>query len=237
MKNVHLISTSLIAMAALLSNGLAHAGGDDNPLLAKFMLDEFERGVESNDSTNFEAQAWIGKDLDKLWLKAEGGYKNSDEKALELQALYSRAIAPFWDAQIGLRVDTEPSPSRKWAVLGLQGLAPYHFDIDAALFIGEKGRTAVRLNADYDLLITQKLILSPEVEVNFYGKNDAELGIGSGLSDISTALRLRYEIIREFAPYIGIERSQKFGKTSDFASNAGFKTNETQVVVGLRLWF
>lgn len=237
MKNVHLICTSLIAVAALLSTGFAHAGGDDNPLLAKLMLDEFERGVESNDSTNFEAQTWIGKDLDKLWLKAEGGYKNSDEKALELQALYSRAISAFWDAQIGLRVETEPSPSRKWAVLGVQGLAPYHFDIDAALFIGEKGRTAARLNADYDLLITQKLILSPEVEMNFYGKNDAELSIGSGLANISTAVRLRYEVIREFAPYIGVEHNQKLGKTADFARAGGAKTNETQVMVGLRLWF
>src|SRR5690554_5308163 len=227
---VSILVTSIVGASAF-------AGGEDDPLLAMLMVDELERGIESNDPISFDAQAWIGKDINKLWLKAEGDYKDSDEQSLEVQALYSRAIASYWDVQIGLKADLEPSPSREWVVLGVQGLAPYFFDIDAALFLGEKGRTAVRLNADYDLLITQKLSLSPEVEVNFYGKNDAGLGIGSGLSDISTALRLRYEIIREFAPYIGIERSQMFGKTSEFASNAGFTTNETQVVVGLRLWF
>lgn len=218
-------------------SGLAHAAGDDDPLLIKVMFDEIEKGLGSNDPARFEVQAWAGKDLHKLWLKTEGEYESSDQKELEIQALYSRAIAPYWDAQVGIKVDIEPSPSRTWAVLGIQGLAPYFFEVDAALFIGEEGRTAMRLKAEYEMLITQKLILSPQAEVNLYGKNDAELGIGSGLSDISAGLRLRYEFKREFAPYIGVEWANKFGNTADFARDEGEKTHEVQFIVGLRAWF
>ncbi|MCO4321401.1 copper resistance protein B [Aliidiomarina quisquiliarum] len=237
MKNINLKGFKLSLIAALLMSGATQAGGGDDPLLTKVMLDEVERGLDSNDPTSFKLQAWVGKDLNKLWLKSRGDYQNSDDKELEIQALYSRAIAPYWDAQMGIRVDLEPSPSRNWAVLGIQGLAPYFFEIDAALFIGEEGRTAMRVTAEYEMLLTQKLILSPEVKMNLYGKNDAVLGIGSGLSDISAGLRLRYEIKREFAPYIGVEWARKFGNTAEFARNEGKKVEGTQVVIGLKAWF
>lgn len=237
MSNTNLLAFSLMVMTLPLMSGLAVAGGEDDPLLTKVMIDELERGLGSADPTRFSGQAWIGHDLNKLWLKTEGEYKNSDKQDVELQALYSRAIAPYWDVQMGLKTDINPSPSRNWAVLGIQGLSPYFFEVDAALFIGEAGRTAMRFSAEYELLITQKLILTPEVEMNLYGQNDAELAIGSGLSDISAGLRLRYEFIREFAPYVGIEWSQKFGNTADFARNEGEDSQETQFVVGFRAWF
>lgn len=237
MKNINVKGFALSLIAALFMSGPAQAGGGDDPLLTKVMFDEVERGVGSNDPTSFNIQAWVGKDINKFWLKTKGEYEDADDKELEIQALYSRAIAPYWDAQIGVRVDLEPSPSRSWAVLGLQGLAPYFFEIDAALFIGDEGRTAMRVSAEYEMLLTQKLILSPEVKVNFYGQNDADLGIGSGLSDLSTGLRLRYEIKREFAPYIGVEWARKFGNTAEFARNEGKKVEGTQVVIGLKAWF
>lgn len=216
---------------------LVHAGGDDNPLLAKVMLNEIQTALHENKPSSLRAQAWLGKDLDKFWLKTQGEYQNSDDKELEVQALYSRAISPYWDAQIGAKVDMRPSHSRHWAVFGLQGLAPYYFEIDTALFIGEEGRSALRLSAEHDMLITQKLILTPEIKTNLYGKNDAEMGIGAGFSDINMSLKLRYELIREFAPYIAIEWQKKFGNTAKYARAKGESSHDTILAIGFRAWF
>jgi copper resistance protein B len=221
--------------------GVTHsavASSKDDPLLSKVMIDQLElRNADESNPLVLEAQGWIGKDLQKLWIKADVEYADSETEELELQALYSQAIAPFWDLQIGLRHDLKPTPNRTWAVIGVQGLAPYFFEIDSALFVGESGRTALRLNVEYELLFTQKLIFTPEFEVNLYGQNDAELGVGSGLSDITAGLRLRYEIRRELAPYIGINWNKRFGNSADFARSAGQYTNDTQWVIGVRAWF
>ena len=154
-----------------------------------------------------------------------------------MQFLFSKAVASYWDFQIGVRLDSRPSPDRTWAAIGFQGLAPYFFEIDTALFIGESGRTALRLEAEYQLLFTQRLILTPEIETNFFGQNDPQIGVGSGLSEVEAGLRLRYEIRREFAPYIGVNWSRVFGKTADFARAAGQSTSDTQLTIGLRAWF
>jgi copper resistance protein B len=237
MNNTNLIMLGLLSISSTFSSAFVYAGGNDDPLLTKVIIDQFEKGVDPSDPTQFSAQAWLGHDLNKLWLKTEGEYANSEEQDLEIQALYSRAIAPYWDLQLGVKTDIKPSPSRNWAVIGVQGLAPYFFEIDTALFIGDQGRTALRLSAEYELLITQQLVLSPEIEMNLFGKDDAELGIGSGVSDVSAGLRLRYEIIREFAPYIGVDWRQKLGKTADYARDEGEDTQETQFVIGFRAWF
>ncbi len=138
---------------------------------------------------------------------------------------------------VGARHDLKPSPSRSWAAIGFKGLAPYFFDIDAAVFIGESGRTAGRFEAEYELLLTQRLILTPDIEINLYGQNDSDVGIGSGLSDIEVGIRLRYEVRRQFAPYIGFNWSRMFGNTADFAEADGRDTSETQLVIGFRAWF
>ncbi len=138
---------------------------------------------------------------------------------------------------MGIRKDFKPEPDREWGVIALQGLAPYRFEIDAALFVGSSGRTALRLKAEYELLFTQRLILSPEVELNAYGYNDQDSGVGSGLADIETGLRLRYEIGREFAPYLGINWNKKYGKKADYAATAGENIEDTQLVLGIRLWY
>ncbi len=210
----------------------------DNPLITKVIVDQFELHHEDGaDPIILEAQAWIGKNLNKFWLKADIEKRDGEIEEAEVQALYSRAIAPYWDLQMGIRHDGKPTPSSTWGVIGVQGLAPYFFDVDAAIFVGESGKTALRISAEYELLFTQRLILSPELAANFYGQNDVETGTGSGLSDMTAGLRLRYEIKREIAPYIGVERTKHFGNTADLAFSTGGKNDDTSVVLGLRMWF
>ncbi|MDX1404969.1 MAG: copper resistance protein B [Woeseiaceae bacterium] len=216
--------------------GLADA--EDDPLLVKVMIDQLERRGSGDDHEDaWDAEAWFGHDLRKLWLKTHGDRQFGATREAQLQLLYSRAVSTYWDLQAGVRHDYEPGASRSWLALGFNGLAPYFFDIDAAFFVGESGRTAVRAEAEYELLITQRLVLTPEVEVNLYGKDDAENGIGSGLSDVEAGLRLRYEIRREIAPYIGVNWSRLFGETADFARIAGRTTSDTEFVIGVRAWF
>jgi copper resistance protein B len=216
----------------------AGAATADDPLLVLAILNQLEmRDTGGDDTLSWDGQGWIGKDLRKLWIKTEGERTGGVTDESELQFLYSKAIARYWEFQVGVRHDFEASPSQSWAVIGVQGLAPYFFETDAALFFGESGQTALRLETEYELLFTQRLILTPEIEVNFYGQDDANIGVGSGLSDLELGLRLRYEIRREFAPYIGVNWSKLFGNTADFATIAGESTSETQLVIGLRAWF
>ncbi|RUM35477.1 MAG: copper resistance protein B [Desulfobulbus sp.] len=210
----------------------------DDPLLSMVIVDQLEVQVgDGDDPLVWEAEGWLGYDLNKLWLKTDGEYLDGRIEDVEVQALYSRAIAPFWDVQIGWRGDLRPQPERNWLALGVKGLAPYFFDVDAAVFIGESGQTAARLQAEYEIMFTQKLILVPNVEVNFHGRDDEELGIGSGLSDIEAGLRLRYEIRREFAPYVGITWKHLYGDTADFAEAEGEDRDDVRFVIGLRAWF
>jgi copper resistance protein B len=153
------------------------------------------------------------------------------------ELLWGHAVAAYWDAQLGVRYDSGVDPSRGWLALGLQGLAPYWFELDTTAYFGDAGRSALRLKAEYELLFTQKLILQPRLEANFYGQSDPARGLGAGLSDLEVGLRLRYEIRREFAPYLGIVWTGKYGGTADDAQAAGENTKETQLVAGLRLWF
>jgi len=235
-KSIRMISLLTISITLLPAVAWADAG--DNPLLTKVMLDQLEVRDVGNDNENvWDGQVWIGKDLTKLWIKSEGERASGKTDEAELQFLYSKAVAKYWDFQVGVRHDFEPSPSRSWAAVGFKGLTPYFFDVDAAAFIGESGRTALRFEAEYELLLTQRLILTPDIEINLYGQNDPDVGIGAGLSDLEAGLRLRYEIRRQFAPYMGINWSRLFGNTADFARIAGEKSSETQLVIGFRAWF
>jgi len=231
-------TTILAAVIWLSAADDATADTKDDPLLLTVILDQVEmRDATGDDTFSWDVEGWLGKDLDKFWFKTKGERTGGNTDDAELQFLYTKAIDRYWDFQLGVRYDFEPSPSRSWAVIGVKGLAPYFFDIDAALFIGESGRTAFRFEAEYELLLTQRLILTPDIEISLHDKNDPMTGIGSGLSDIEAGLRLRYEIRREFAPYIGINWSRLFGNTADFARTAGESTSETQLVIGLRAWF
>ena len=206
----------LTAAVILAVSDDARADMEDDPLLLTVILDQLETRDAGGDNTlSWDGEAWLGKDLHKIWIKTDGERTAGNTDSAELQFLYSKAIGRYWDFQLGMRHDFDPSPSRSWAAIGFKGLAPYFFDIDAAAFIGESGRTALRFEAEYELLLTQRLILTPDFEINLYGQNDPDVGIGAGLSDIEAGLRLRYEIRREFAPYIGVNWSRLFGNTAD----------------------
>ncbi len=229
----------LLLFITLTMTGTAQAGGmNDDPLLAMLLVDQFEIQAGSGDyPLVWDAEGWVGKDLNKLWIKTDGEYIDGYVEEMELQALYSRAIAPFWDLQAGWRRDIRPNPDSDWLALGIKGLAPYYFDVDVAVFLGDNGRTAARMQFEYEVMFTQRLILVPELELNFYGKDDPAVGIGSGLSDIEAGLRLRYEIRREFAPYIGVNWSHLYGQTADYAHEEGEDTDDFRFVAGIRFWF
>ena len=234
------LTKKLLMTCALLQTSLSFAGAADDPFISKFMFDQLEyRNADEGNPFVLSGQYWFGHDLKKLWIKTEFERNNGETEEAEIQALFSKAVAPYWDFQMGIRSDLGIGDltNRNWAVVGFQGLAPYFFEIDTAFFIGENGRTALRFEAEYEILFTQKLILTPEIEVNFYGKNDDLTQVGSGLSDSELGLRLRYEIRREFAPYIGIVKTNKFGKTADYVRNQGRESSDTEFVVGIRAWF
>ena len=228
----------LLPVLLCFSGATFAAGMEDDPLLAMLMLDQLEvRDTDAGNVTAWKADAWIGKDLRKLWLKSEGEYHDGETEEAELQLLYSQALSSFWNTQIGWRRDLRPKPTRDWLALGIKGLAPYMFDVDLALFIGEEERSAARIDAEYEYLFTQRLILSPEAEINLYSQHDPELEIGAGISDVTLGLRLRYEIRREFAPYVGVQWNGLYGNTADFAKAAGGDTSESMWVAGIRAWF
>ncbi|BAS67366.1 copper resistance protein B [Bathymodiolus septemdierum thioautotrophic gill symbiont] len=231
-----LLKITLVSCAISLSS-VAFASMEDDPVLTKVMGEVELRSTEGANPRAWNIDAWVGQDLNKLWIKTEGERVDGKTESAELQLLYSKALAPFWDVQFGVKKDFQPKPSRNWGVIAAKGLAPYLFEVDASLFIGESGRSAVRLDAEYEYMFSQKLILSPEIEINAFAKDDELTGTGKGLSSIEAGLRLRYEVRREFAPYIGINWEKKYGNTANFSLNEGEKTEDTQLVVGVRFWF
>ena len=214
---------------------LQHA---DQNSFASLLVDRLE-AVRSRDQTHaaYELQFRYGRDYDRLVLKAEGEASGGRTEEARTELLWSHAVATYWDAQLGARYDSGVGPERGWLAFGMQGLAPYWFEVNVTAYVGDNGRSALRLSAEYELLLTQKLVLQPRVEANLYGKQDAERERGSGLSDLTAGVRLRYEIRREFAPYVGVEWAGKYGATADYARVAGGDSRETRVVAGLRFWY
>ena len=207
----------------------------DDASFAMFKLDQFEHALDGN-SAAWEAEAWYGSDFDKLWLRSEGARENG-RSDLRTELFWDHAFAAFWDWQLGARHDSGSGPTRDWVGFGVQGLAPYWIELQATAYLGEQGRSAARLRAEYELLFTQKLILQPELELNLYAKSDRQREVGAGLSDAAFGLRLRYEIRREFAPYVGIVWTRRFGDAADFARAAGHDAADAQLVAGVRVWF
>ena len=202
-----------------------------------FDLAEYQ-ARKGGDGYRWEGEAWFGGDIDRLLIKTEGeGTFGRSIEDVEVQALYSRAISPFWNAHIGLRHDIVPNPSRTYAVVGVEGIAPYWFHMTGQLFLSNKGDLHARIEASYDERITQRLILQPRVEFNFAAQDVPAIGVGSGFSTSELGARLRYEIRREFAPYIGVEWSGKTGDTARYARLAGDKPNAVNFVAGIRFWF
>lgn len=192
---------------------------------------------KGDDSTAYDLQAWFGTTYNKAVVKAEGDIAKGKLEESRTELLWGHAIAPYWDTQLGIRVDNGVGPSRQWLAFGVQGLAPYWFELEATGYVGNDGRTALRLGSSYELLLTQRLILEPRAELQFYGKDDPERRIGKGLAGASAGLRLRYEISRQFAPYIGVERAGSFGRTADYVRAEGGRAQQTRWVAGVRFWF
>lgn len=211
----------------------------DQQNFGSVLVDRLERayGHDAGNWTAYDVQAWFGRDFDRLVLKAEGQASQGRVQDARTELLWGHAIAPYWDLQTGVRHDNGGGPQRNWLAFGVQGIAPYWFDIEATAYVGDQGRSALRLASSYELLLTQRWVLQPRAEANLYGKDDAERGIGSGLSDATAGLRLRYEFSRQFAPYIGVEWSGRFGRTADLARAAGERKRTTDVVAGLHFWF
>jgi copper resistance protein B len=210
----------------------------DEHSVGTVLFDRLERAYgRDGDATSYDAEAWFGRTYNRLVLKAEGEYVGGRLEDARTEVLWGHAIASYWDTQLGVRFDSGEGPNRTWAAFGVQGLAPYWFELDLTGYVGEEGRTALRLSAEYELLLTQRVVLQPRLEANLYGKSDEARGIGSGLSDAVAGLRLRYELNRQFAPYIGVEWASKFGQTADLANAEGKPRSETLWVAGLRFWF
>ncbi|WP_397403883.1 copper resistance protein B [Phenylobacterium sp.] len=202
------------------------------------MLDRAEfRPSDGGDGFAWEGRVSYGGDIHRLVTKTEGDGASGHIEEAEVQALYSRAIGPYFNLQAGLRQDFQPRPRRTHAVLGLEGLAPYWIDVDGAVFLSNKGEVSVRFEASHDLRLTQRLVLESAVEVNFQAQDVAAQDLGSGLSDIEAGLRLRYAVTPEFSPYIGVNHTRTVGGTADAALQAGERVRETRLVLGLRAWF
>lgn len=206
--------------------------------LGALLVDNFELARSGgNTFAAFDVEAWFGRTYERAVLKTEGRVDGGEIAEARTELLWGHAFAAYWDAQIGVRYDSGEGPNREWLAFGVEGLAPYWFEVEATAYLGESGRSALRLDASRDYLLTQRLVMQPRVEASFYGRRDLERGLGSGLSGVSAALRLRYEIRRELAPYIGIEWMRKYGETEDLVRLAGRDPSDTRLVLGLRFWF
>jgi copper resistance protein B len=206
------------------------------------LVDQLEyRGNDGENSFYWDIVSWVGGDYERLWLKSEGdvGFGDGNGEG-ELQLLYGKLIAPFWDLQVGLRYDQlygDSGRSRGFAVIAVEGLAPYLFEVEASLFISHQGDVSARFKSEYELLLSQKLVLQPKLEINLAAQQVEEFGVGSGINDLELGLRMRYEFNRQFAPYIGINWTRKFGDTAKFAREEGESDDQVSVVGGIRLLF
>ena len=227
--------------------------GTDNMQMGRHHLEQFHGGQKlaqilvniaeaqfrnGRDGFEWDAEGWYGGDINRLWVKTEGdgAFGRSIEKA-EVQALYSHAIDPYFNIQGGIRYDFKPNPSRVYATIGVEGLAPSFFDVEGALFLSNKGELMARAEGYYDQRITQRLILQPRAELNFAAQSSREIGVGAGLSDAEIGLRLRYDIRREFAPYVGVQYRRAFGDTRRFLKDEGENAGNWSLLTGVRLWF
>ena len=202
------------------------------------MVERLEaRVADGHDAFLWDVQGWYGGDIDKFVFKSEGeGEFGGSVEDAELQALWGHAIGPFFDLQAGVRLDVEPE-TRSHLVLGVQGLAPYMWHVDAAAFLSDRGDITARVEGEYDWKLTQRLILQPRAELELSAQDIPERDIGAGLTKLETGVRLRYEFAREFAPYVGVGYEAKLGETADIARLAGEDTDGIALLLGLRAWF
>ncbi|MBP2311816.1 copper resistance protein B [Azospirillum soli] len=235
------------ALSLALSAGSARAAEapdaqqfhEEPPLLATLLVDQFEhRWRDGENSVDWELEGWVGGDTNKFWFSSRGSkpVKGAVEEA-EFQFLYSRMVSEFWDIQAGVRHDVRPQPQTTYAVAGFKGVAPYYFDVTAQAFLSEDANVSARFEVEYDVLITQKLVIQPLAEISVSAQRVRELHLGRGINDIELGLRLRYEVVKEFAPYVGVTWERKLGETADIARQHGEDPSDLAFVAGVRFWF
>jgi copper resistance protein B len=202
------------------------------------LLDQLEAwDADEGSAVAWDALGWLGTDLDRLWLRSEGERIDSTTEAADLELLYGRGIARWWDLVGGLRHDMGAGPSQTFAGIGVIGLAPYNFEVEATAYVGESGQTAARFTVEYDMLLSNRLIAEWQADADLYGEDDARRGIGSGLSTVEAGIRLRYEFTRRVAPFIGVAWERAYGTTADLRREQGDEVDDTRLVAGLRVWF
>lgn len=218
---------------------LAHGGHAHGP--AHYTLVKFDR-FEAWDGRDGRGQAWegsasVGGDIHRLWLRSSGERSAGTTTRSSTELRLSRAVAPWWDLVAGLRQDVRPGPSRTRALVGVQGIAPYMFEVSALAYLGEGGHLSARLEAEYDLRFSNRLVLQPLLELELQARDEPARGIGRGLSTAEAGLRLRYEFSRRFAPYVGLVHERSFGATARHHQASGEASRDTRVVAGVRFWF
>ncbi|WP_429001561.1 copper resistance protein B [Xanthomonas arboricola] len=223
----------ITAAFAPLQNHAMHGTGVNRYVL----LDRLEAfDTDRGSGQEWEARAWIGGDINRLWLRSEGERQQGRTQDASVEAFYGHAISPWWDVLVGVRQDIG-TDHRSWAAFGVQGLAPYKFETEATLFVGSGGRAALRLEGEYDVLLTNRLILQPRVEANIALSEDTQRGIDSGLEQLEAGVRLRYEITRRFAPYIGWVHQRSFGDRAQRATMDDEPARDSSFIAGVRIWF
>jgi copper resistance protein B len=209
----------------------------DESIYYHAIFSQLEGRFGSENSFRWEGEAWAGTDTNRIWLKSEGETNTKgDLEDGQHELLYDRPASTYFDLQGGLRLDADSRSGRTWAALGVEGLAPLFFHVSATGYASSEGHYAAKLEGDYDLLLTQRLILQPQVELNLYTKDDPARRTGSGLSDIDSGLRLRYEFSRKFAPYVGMTYENRFGNMAAFSPALGNEPSALRFAVGLRAW-
>ena len=204
----------------------------------RVLADRLEwQDADEGDAIAWDVEGWLGGDFDRLWLRTEGEQVDGATRGADLELLYGHAVARWWELVAGVRHDSGRGASRDWMTLGVEGLAPFRVEVEATAYAGGAGRTALRLEAAQELRLTRRLVLQPRLALDLHGRDDPETGTGSGLSQAEAGLRLRYELRRELAPYLGVTWERRYGDTADFARAAGEDDHDTRFVAGLRAWF
>jgi copper resistance protein B len=212
----------------------------DNKVFAHVLFDQLEgRASTSGSLLRWDGQGWIGTDMNRLWLKSEGFAGDGTVSDGDHEALYDRPIPHmrYFDAQAGVRADLDSGPTRVWAAAGVEGLAPYFFDFEPTFYVRDGGHIAGRINGSWDLFITQRWVVQPQAELNFYSKDDPARQTGSGFSDIDTGVRIRYELTRKFNPYLGWAYAGKYGGSARYTRQSREATSNSSFVFGLRVWY
>lgn len=220
------------------ASGPMSMAASDNMVFSQVLVNRLESThAKAGSGMDWDVEGWVGRDYNRLWVKSEGARRGGRTEDGRLELLWSKPVAAFWDVQAGVRHDFGSGPTRDWLAVGVEGIAPYWLHVDAAAYVGNSGRAALRLETRYDARLTQRTFLEPRVEANLYSRADPERGLGSGLSDASFGLRLRHEFAREFAPYVGVVWNRRFAGTADQARASGAPSTERQWVAGVRVWF